>query len=218
MSEQPVNDIVEAKSSEETIAKRNEEIIKNIAWTLECKTINLYEFEHNLIPKMLVIGKLFVLRYRSMREEHYIDSHPNVEVNYKNQGPKSRIFACFFGRLRYWRSYLYNLDGNGGYYPLDIELGLTQDGFSMLVQSYAIKLATKVSYAQTVVLLTMFLRWSPAQRTIEETVLGFGRHTNDWFESQTANENDGEVLIIQIDSKASPTATDEELEKRRGKS
>jgi len=50
-----------------------------------------------------------------------------------------------------------------------------------------------------------------------DTVLGFGRHTADWFESAPAPENDGEVLVIQIDSKASPTATDKELAKRRGK-
>jgi hypothetical protein len=47
--------------------------------------------------------------------------------------------------------------------------------------------------------------------------LGFGKHTPDWFEFQPAPEDDGEVLIIQLDSKATPTATEEELEKRRGK-
>jgi len=217
MSEQPEDDIIEAKSSEEAITKINEEIVNIIAWISSLQTINFHEFEQNLIPRILIIGKLFVLLFLCMREEHYIETHPNVEVEHKNQGPKSRIFACFCGKIRYWRSYLYNLTGNGGHYPLDIELGLTQDGFSMLVQSYAIRLATKVSYAQTVVLLTMFLRWSPAQRTNDPTVLGFGKHTNDWFEFQPAPEDDGEVLIIQIDSKAIPTATDEELKKRRGK-
>ena len=53
--------------------------------------------------------------------------------------------------------------------------------------------------------------------TVKDTVLGFGRHTADWFESAPAPENDGEVLVIQVDSKASPTATDKELAKRRGK-
>ena len=48
-------------------------------------------------------------------------------------------------------------------------------------------------------------------------VLGMGRHTGEWFENAPAPENDGEILIIQIDSKANPTATEEELEKRRGK-
>jgi hypothetical protein len=48
-------------------------------------------------------------------------------------------------------------------------------------------------------------------------VLGLGKHTCQWFESAPAPEDDGEVLIIQIDSKGTPTATEGELEKRRGK-
>jgi len=48
-------------------------------------------------------------------------------------------------------------------------------------------------------------------------VLGLGKHTNQWFESAPAPQGDGEVLIVQIDSKATPTATEEELQKRRGK-
>lgn len=217
MSEEPVDDIVEAESSEEAIAKINEKITEIIAWALDSRSITFLEFEQQLIPQIFILGRLFILLFLSMREEQYRETHPNVEANYKNQGPKPRILGCFFGNLRYWRSYLYNLSGNGGYYPLDIELGLTQDGFSMLVQSYAIRLAGKVSYAQTVGLLTLFLHWSPSQKTVEETVLGFGKHTTDWFEFQSAPEDDGEVLVIQIDSKATPTATDEELVKRRGK-
>jgi len=217
MQEKQVDDIVEAESSKEASAKIKKEIAKTEAWCLDCDSITFQEFEKQLIPKIFVIGKLFILLFLTMREEHYKETHPNVETDYKNQGPNSRTFACFFGSLRYWRSYFYNLSASGGYYPLDIELGLTQDSFSMVVQSYAIRLATKVSYAQTVLLLIMFLRWSPAQKTVEETVLGFGKHTTDWFESQPAPEDDGEVLIIQIDSKAIPTAKDEELAKRRGK-
>jgi len=41
--------------------------------------------------------------------------------------------------------------------------------------------------------------------------LGLGRHTNQWFESAPAAENDGDVLIVQIDSKTTPTATEQEL-------
>jgi len=103
------------------------------------------------------------------------------------------------------------------YYPLDIELGLPRDGFTMLLRSHAAKLATKMSYAQAVGVLTIFLQWSPSQRTVEEMVLGLGRHTQQWFESAPPPQGDGEVLVIQIDSKATPTATDEELKKRRGK-
>jgi hypothetical protein len=217
MPEEPQDDIPEAKSSEEVLAQINNEVIQLVAWVLTCTSISFYEFKQNLVPKVYVLGRLFILLFLTMREENYLKTHPDGEVGYKDQGPKSRIFGCLFGKVKYWRTYLFNLNSSGGYYPLDSELGLTQDGFSMMVQSYAVRLATKMSYAQTVLLMTMFLNWSPSQRTIEETVLGFGRHTGDWFESQPAPENDGEVLIIQIDSKATPTATDDELEKRRGK-
>jgi len=98
---------------------------------------------------------------------------------------------------------------------LDVELGLTGDGFSMLIQSLATRIATKMSYAQAVAALTMFLHWSPAQDNIESMVLGLGKHMGAWFEAAPAPEGNGEVLVIQIDSKATPTEA--ELEKRRGK-
>jgi hypothetical protein len=85
----------------------------------------------------------------------------------------------------------------------------------MLLRSHAAKLATKMSYAQAVSVLSMFLRWSPCQKTVEEMVLGLGRHTQEWFEFVPAPQRDGEVLVVQIDSKGTPTATDEELKKRR---
>jgi hypothetical protein len=47
-------------------------------------------------------------------------------------------------------------------------------------------------------------------------VLGLGRHTQEWFEVMPAPQGDGQVLVIQVDSKGAPTATDAELAKRRG--
>lgn len=152
-----------------------------------------------------------------MREDYWQKEAPPVEKGSKRQGLKDRLIGTAFGKVRYWRTYVYRGKNKGGGYPLDIELGLPWDGFSMLVRSYATRLATKMSYAQCVAVLGTFLQWSPCQKTIEEMVLGLGKHTNQWFESAPAPDNDGEVLIIQIDSKGTPTATEHELEKRRGK-
>lgn len=175
------------------------------------------EFEHQLIPQVYELGRLFISLFLWMREGHWQGNHPAVEEGLKRQGLKDRLIGTVFGKVRYWRTYIYRGKYEGGYYPLDIELGLPWDGFSMLVRSYAVRLATKMSYAQCVAVLSTFLQWSPCQKTVEEMVLGFGKHTSQWFESAPAPENDGEVLIIQIDSKATPTATEQELQKRRGK-
>ena len=156
------------------------------------------------------MGRLFVALFLCMREDHWRLTHPDHGLGCKYQGPKDRLLRTVFGKVHYWRTYVYRT--SAGYYPLDIELCLPLDGFSMLLRSHAVRLATKISYAQTVAVLTMFLRWSPCQKTVEEMVLGLGRHTRAWFESTPAPQDDGEVLVIQIDSKATPTATDEELD------
>ena len=204
----------------DSIGDINSQIAKQVNditnWILSCKNISFLEFEPQLFAKTCELGRLFISLFLFMREGYWQKEHPELEKGLKRQGLKDRLIGTVFGKVRYWRTYIYRGKDEGGYYPLDIELGLPWDGFSMLVRSYATRLATKMSYAQCVTVLGTFLQWSPCQKTIEEMVLGLGKHTNQWFESAPAPENDGEVLIIQVDSKATPTATEEELEKRRG--
>lgn len=185
-----------------------------IAWVLSCQTLTFYEFETQLVPQVLALGRLFIQLFLCQREEQFQTAHPQPEPGYQRQGPIARQVGTLLGKVRYWRTYYFR--PGGGYYPLDVALGLTSDGFSMALRSCAARVATKVSYAQTVLLLTLFLHWSPAQGSLEGMVLGLGRHTGAWFAQAPAPEGDGEVLVIQLDSKATPTATEAELEQRRG--
>lgn len=204
-----------APVTEEVKARIEQEVRQVIIWVLTCHSLTFYAFEVQLVPKVLSLGGLLVQLFLCMRHERFLAAHADPQPGYKRGGPYPRELGTFFGKVRYWRTYLHCT--GKGYYPLDVELGLTSDGFSMVLRSYAARLATKVSYAQTVLLLNLFLGWSPAQESIEDMVLGLGRRTGAWFESAPAPDGDGEVLIIQIDSKATPTATEAELEKRRGK-
>ena len=61
------------------------------------------------------------------------------------------------------------------------------------------------------------LEWSPATETIEQVVLGMGRQAAPFMQQMGAPPSDGEVLVIEVDGKCPPTATEEELAKRRGK-
>lgn len=191
-----------------------QEAEKLVEWVLSGQTLTFYAFETQLIPRVLALGCLFVQLFLCMREEQFQAAHAQAQPGYKRIGPVARQVGTFFGKGRYVRTYFYRAEG--GYYPLDVELGLTAAGFSMRLRSLAVRVATKVSYAQAVLLLGLFLGWSPAQESIEGMALGLGRHTTAWFESAPAPAGDGEVLVIQIDSKATPTATEAELEKRRG--
>jgi len=164
------------------------------------------------------LGRLFFAYFFAWRHEH---SRKEVEKekkhgNFRERKPQPRLIGTCFGKVRYWRTYLRG-PGGSGIYPLDAALGLTADGFSLFVMGMAAKLSTMLPYDQVAALLLDFFAWAPSKMSIEKSVLGLGKFTEEWFEKAPPPEGDGEVLIIQIDSKATPTATESELEKRRGK-
>lgn len=174
------------------------------------------EVERGLIPMIFALGRLLLAYFLAVREEQIGGSREEVHGDHRIAEPKRRILGTFFGRVIFWRTHLRPRTGRG-HFPLDLALGLTTDGFTFLVMSLCARLATVVTYDQVTALCLRFLCWSPSKTTVEKAVLGFGAHTEAWFHEAPAPQGDGEVLVIQIDSKATPTATESELQKRRGK-
>ena len=177
-------------------------------------------FERELLVRVFRLGRLLITLFLCLWEER--TPVPTTVVRgkeeYRRQPPKSRLLGTFFGKVRYWRTYLLQTNGrSGGYSPVDLAVGLTADGFSIGILGRAVRLATKMSFAASVVVMKSFVGWSPSTKSIEEATLGLGRYSAEWVERRPPPEDDGEVLIIQADSKATPTAREQELAKRRGK-
>jgi len=164
------------------------------------------------------LGRLFLAYFLAWRHEHSRAEVENAKRtgNFRERKPQPRLMGTCFGKVRYWRTYLRG-PGGSGLYPLDAALGLAADGFSLFVMSLAGKMSTKLPYDQVAALLLDFLTWAPSKMTVEKSVLGLGKFTEEWFEKAPPPEGDGEILIIQFDGKATPTATESELEKRRRK-
>ena len=175
------------------------------------------EVERAVVPLVFTLGRLLLNYFLARREE---ESEGEVkrwlDKGYRRRKPERKYLNTFFGRVCFWRTYVRRA-GGVGLHPLDIALGLTADGFSALVMEMCARLSTLVSFEQVTALLLYFLGWSPSKTTVEKAVLGLGRHTQEWFAAAPPPQGDGEVLVLQFDSKATPTATVEELEKRRGK-
>ena len=96
-------------------------------------------------------------------------------------------------------------------------LGLTRDGFSPWVVQFVTRLATRMSFAASRTICKAALGWSPSTEGIEHLVLGLGRQAAPFMQQMGAPPDDGEVLVIEVDGKCPPTATEQELSKRRGK-
>lgn len=121
-----------------------------------------------------------------------------------------------YGPVKYGRAYLTRRNG-GGWFPLDALLGITQDGFSWAVTDMATRLATRVSFAASRGIIKAILGWAPSTEAIERLTIGLGSRAPAFMATFGPLEDDGEVLVIEIDGKAAPMATEAELEARRRK-
>lgn len=169
------------------------------------------------------VGRVLLTLFLALREEHVVAKLPAGRVTwfgreYRRRPAIARNLTTLFGTVRYWRTYMREVSGSdSGYHPVDLSLGLGADRFSWNVLSRAVRLATELSFACAKEVLGDFVPNAPSTEVIEQAMLGFGAHAEAFFEMQPAPVDDGEVLIIEIDGKAVPTATASELAKRRRK-
>jgi hypothetical protein len=174
-------------------------------------------FEAQLLGLVWGLGRLFVALFLLARHQRLQKQTPHYPGYRLFPELLSRKLQTPFGEVRYRRAYWIRRQGGGGFHPLDAELGLTRDGFSPRVISLACRLATYLSYAKVTLVLEAFWGWSPSTETVEQWVLGVARQGSAYMASSPPlPEADGEVLVIEVDGKAVPTATAEELQKRRG--
>jgi hypothetical protein len=174
-------------------------------------------FEANLLQRLFALGCLWVRLFLTIRHERLAWRDQTPPPGYRLGDPQAaRTLKTLFGRVSYQRARLLQKKGGEGYHPLDVELGLTRDGFSPWVIQFVTRLATRMSFAASRLLCRSVLGWSPSTEAIEHLVLGLGRQAQPFLKQQAAPENDGEVLVIEVDGKCPPTAREEELRKRRG--
>jgi len=192
------------------------EELDGIADWCEHNNERFFAFEKQLKVLLWTLARLCIslfLLSRQQRRDRTKQDYPGYR---RCSDLLSRTLRTMFGEVIYARAYWFRRAGGGGFHPLDVELGLTRDGFSLGVISLACRLAAYLSFAKTELVLTAFWGWSPSTETVEQWVLGLGRETSAYMASPPLPEADGDVLVIEIDGKAVPTATAAELEKRRG--
>jgi hypothetical protein len=127
----------------------------------------------------------------------------------------TRTIKTLCGAVTYGRAYL---RGNGaGWFPLDALLGITSDGFSWRVIDLVTRRATRVSCAAARGIVQAMLGWSPSTEAIESLAMGRDQRAPAFMETCGPFDDDGEVLVIEVDGKAAPMAPEAEREARRRK-
>jgi hypothetical protein len=185
-----------------------------------CQTCDapFWEFETQLLVRIAVLGACMIRLFLTARYER-LDLQPFLEDGKYRPGDDyaERTLKTFYGEVTYGRQYLMSRGGGGGFFPLDMVLGLTRDRLSPWVMQWVARLATRMSFKASQMVCKAVLNWAPATETIEQVVLGMGRDAAPFMKQLAAPAKDGDVLVIEVDGKCPPTATEAELAKRRGK-
>ena len=194
------------------------EAFDNLVLNCRESELSFGKFEAELLARMAVLGCCLLRLFLSVRLER-LDVQPFLKDGKFRPGHPyaERTLKTVYGKVTYGRHYLQRQGGGSGIFPLDIVLGLTRDALSPWVMQWVARLATRMSFKASQLVCKAVLRWAPATETIEQVVLGMGRVAAPFMSQLQAPKNDGEVLVIEIDGKCPPTATAEELAKRRGK-
>ena len=175
------------------------------------------DFEKALLTHLSALGLLLMRVFLLVRHQRLDLAACDPQGRYRvadRYATRSLNTSC--GELHYGRVYLIPRQGSGpGFHPLDAQLGLTRDAFSPLVVGRFCRLCTRLSFRLASELGGMFLGWAPAPSTVEEWALGLGRPAQVYLSTAPLPPGDGEVLVIECDGKAIPTATAEELNQRR---
>ncbi len=200
-----------------TLRQQLHEQVDRIADFCESFDGRFFWFEKELKDRLWSLARLLVALFLLARHGRLQSQERNYPGYRLLAECLPRTLRTMFGAVRYQRAYWVRQGGGRGFHPLDAELGLTRDGFSPWVMSLACRLASYLSYAKTTLLLEAFWGWSPSTETVEQWALGVARQAAPYMASAPPfPEADGEVLVIEVDGKAVPTATAAELEKRRG--
>jgi hypothetical protein len=184
----------------------------------ETCTSPFWRFEKNLLVRMAVLGTCLIRLFLTARHER-LQVQPFLEDGRYRLGDNyaERTLKTAYGEVTYGRQYLMTRGGGNGYFPLDVVLGLTRDRLSPWVMQWVARLATRMSFKAAQMVCKAVLNWAPATETIEQVVLGLGRTAAPFMKQLPAPPKDGSVLVIEVDGKCPPTATEGELAKRRGK-
>lgn len=177
-----------------------------------------WEFEKQLLVRIAVLGACLIRLFLTARHER-LDMQPFLQDGKYRPGDDyaERTLKTFYGEVTYGRHYLMSRGGGSGFFPLDGVLGLTRDRLSPWVMQWVARLATRMSFKASQMVCKAVLHWAPATETIEQVVLGMGREAAPFMKQLPAPPQDGDVLVIEVDGKCPPTATEAELAKRRGK-
>jgi len=97
--------------------------------------------------------------------------------------------------------------------PIDRELGLCSS-FSLGTVTALVQLCALMAFGTARRMFTTFHGWAPSSRSTLRMVDELGRQARGFLDDAAVPEEDGEVLVIQVDARGAPMISSTEYERR----
>lgn len=206
-------------SIEDSRASVHQVLEEALAWAEGGGPCSLWAFEKRMWTLMLALGRaltaLFLVRYAARpRAAAYSFNGKQFELRDERTSP----IATLFGEVMFTRRI--GRRGSGRRFAADLavdrELGLSSK-FSLGVVVEMARLYALMPYASARAQFENTYEWAPSPRAAMRMVDAVGSRARSFIEQAPPPEDDGEILVLQVDGGGAPMISEAERQKRRGR-
>jgi hypothetical protein len=216
-------DLSEVVQSE--IDRRTQDAVSDMSdilqWVIgDTRRLQLHAVEAALLPRLLCLGVKLLLLSIVCRLPRTVPAAVRIGRGYYfcsgmvTAPVRSRFGEFWAPRPEYE---LVHGEGPKRLSPVDREIGLAAGRMSLGVHLLVAKLVARMPFEECREILELFGEYAPATRSIHGVVDSLGPQAASFMEGLPAPEDDGEILVIEVDHKGAPHMTPEEHVKRRKK-
>jgi hypothetical protein len=156
------------------------------------------------------MAQVFATTAAAKRPEHYVHEGRAYEI----VGREMLEIGTRFGKVEILQPVARCTEGPGSRdLPLMRELGLPA-GFTLPVVTLFGRLCSMMAFAQARTLFGSVFGWSPSPRAVLRMVDATGKEARPYLEQAPAPEDDGEILVVEVDGKGAPAISSREHERR----
>lgn len=211
----------QAASMSQSVAQARQDVQRAfdaaLSWVEQDAPRSLAETEAGLWTRLLALGRAMTLLFLALSAGRPRPAeYEHDGVRYELLGTRTTEIGTRFGKVAFRRPVGRRAGAARAAcdLPVDRELGLT-GGFSLGVIMMAARFCAQMAFGAARETFRLVHEWAPSTRSILRMIDAVGEHARPFLEQAPAPEDDGEILVIQVDGRGAPMITEAEIERRR---
>jgi hypothetical protein len=175
------------------------------------------EVEPQLWTALLALGRALIalaLAQRAAARRPPVYELDGVRYALDRTTRRNGYVGTRFGKVKFSRPVGRPLGGRGrADLPVDRELGLCS-GFTLGTVTVLVRMCAMLAFGTARGMFRTLHEWVPSQRTTLRMVDAAGSHAKSFLDTASLPQQDGEILVIEVDGRGAPMITTTEYARR----